>query len=301
MAEDDTKLLHDIFNRLGSVYPDLTKNATPFNNGNNGVVIDHNDGTLSKFAFSYSSVEGAAAAREDFEYEWAMLKLMDGVTFDGIEVPRPIGEIQYLDQPGADVFATYRMTKIDAQKLSVPFNEAACFYHMGRAMAQLHQGLAPLADAPALRRWREHGDLIPQLPFMDEDTNKTLAKGNSYLTANAMTGVHHGDYHFKNMIFDAQGRVIGVVDPAFMSASDNILRDFKEIPLKHRASAISGYESVTGKKLDPLLVPLTDLSRVAWKMLITSKSDAAFLNPAHKPEFDRALKSVRDLLGFTPS
>lgn len=167
---------------------------------------------------------------------------------------------------------------------------------MGRLLARFHTVAKPMAFAPFMsdeRYARYHR--IPLISEFSAAANKALGMANERLATLAIPGVVHGDFKEDNFFLYAEG----VCDVENTFASTNVMTDFLHDRLDNNVEpALKGYADEIGQSIDPLLLPLTKISRYAHALSQASNKDGHVNDLFH---LKRELHGIRDFTRYTPS
>ena len=257
--------LKTAFNFAAKTFPELTAGATPVGMGNFGIVIAHDDGTLTKIAFKPDNEKMREYAENGFRNETIALQLFTDHPLQDIATPRLIEPPVKLDNE--HYVGSYRMTRVPGsplkwwpEKKEELSTEWVKQQHAigGAALALFHKAAM---DVPFefLRNGERYQDsCIQQVEQLPDNINEAIAKANEYLQARKTGGVVHGDFHGENILAD-RGKATGVIDFSFAGLSENIYTDFRCVMPDYLPVFIKAYEQASGTKLDRHLVTATNL------------------------------------------
>lgn len=254
--------LNKIFANLVKAFPDRTDNARPIGMGFFGIVIDHNDSTVSKFIRRDENLDNFEMYLQGFYREITILELLKAKLNPGINFPELVGHSEELYTN--EFAATYRMTKIEGaasttlldRRCKVDFSNV--YQKAGAIAAKFHSiDSEGFPDIP--NRNGYDGQSVTVVPgILSDRTNNALLKVNQYLQEHRTQGLVHGDLGFQNLIYK-NNIPIGLVDFSFTGQANNQAADFCLIPENYLPDFIHGYEEQTGINLNRDLIRATRL------------------------------------------
>lgn len=295
-----------IFTELSRENPDLFAGATPVALGSHGMVIDHQDGSVSKIFLRGSSQAGQEEKEKLYADEIKILQLMNGTTIGAAATPELIGKTEQL--AGASAFASYRMTKLPGDEIkwdsfvntATPGEIEHHFRSAGELLAHFHNSLPQLATVTPPEKGMSCGASVEAIPALDSKTNMALRICNEYLQANMQPGVNHGDFHSANFKVNKDYDITGLFDASFAGRTKNYLGDFAAIPEKGLPFAIDAYEKAGGKPIDRTMLAMTQVSKdvamINWQLANPQRGPEALNNSLE--DLRRHLNKVADVTGL---
>lgn len=269
-----------------------------------GVVVEHPDGSLTKFLIEGENDSQKQENRQLLENEIGVLGRLRAHLPREIAIPRILKEPEFLGHQ--KYMAAYTMTKVPGtagqwypeQETRDAVTLEKTFENAGKALAVFHRAAAkiPLESMPVVRRCVSR---IEQQAGLGVEENAALAAADRYLTAHKKTGIVHGDYHGANMMVNARNEVTGMIDFSMTGVSGNHLLDFIGVPEKSMSPFVRGYERESGEKIDMNMVTLTSLALFTdrYSRLPPQIDEEKVLM---KKVVDRHLRGLVPITGYTP-
>lgn len=216
---------------------------------------------------------------ESMELETAALAALAQTDFGPYQIPRLVEPLQEL--PGDRFRAYYAMTKISglapgwddplifngriAYKKDSP-EQREHFRQAGELLGLFHKNAgAKLEHLDIPEKGR--GGHIPQVPALDNDTNRALAIADDYMQAHKQGGIIHGDFYGNNILADDSGNIHGLIDFGLLRRTSNKMIDAVRVPVSVFPDFREGYEQASGQTLDRFMVNLTSLGLCAYSLV----------------------------------
>lgn len=255
--------LKKVFDDLVSSFPEKTIGAKPIGMGYFGIVIAHDDNTVSKFIKRQDDIYGFEQALKGFYHEVQILDLFGRMSDVGVDIPKLVGEPEELYLNG--FAATYKMTKVDGisgsfqmdRRRKIDFNKL--YEEVGALTARFHRIGSEGFPAIPYRHGFD-GQKVPTVPNgLSDRLNRAIEKVDAYLQEHKTGGLVHGDLGVHNMMYNNYSPT-GIIDFAYTGYAANQLADICLIYDYFLPYFTHGYEQEAGKKIDPNLIVATRLS-----------------------------------------
>ena len=265
---DDLTLagMKEQFERLCRAGPALTAGAVPLGIGDYSLIIDHQDGTVSK-AFFYSPDPLTQQQNQSaFSNEARVLCLLNGEPLNNVHIPKLVEPARRIDN-SPDFFGIFRMTKLAGHSVNwetigqteTPERVKAHFHQAGQLMADFHartQSLKDVSLPPQGPSWSH----VQESPYLNEENNLILRKAGAYFKKYAKPAILHNDFHGSQLMRDDKGKIIGLLDFGYVCKSKNHLGELRWINMlcpEFMDTAMAGYEQQSGQKIDSVMMRIT--------------------------------------------
>ncbi len=256
----------DTHQRLLKDTPDLVSNTSPLALGSQGIVLDRGDGTLIKIYLRDKEAINSNNEKS-FLNEVEILDNLKGEKYGTAYTPKIL---EVIPLPNSiEAHGAYCMPKFKGHHLQWKiFAETANsnkvkthFRNVGKVLADFHTKAAPsLLDRYPEKKRLEYGTSIKNVPILNQKINQALDSCNAHLQQHMKSGVNHGDFNEANFLVNEEGETTVLLDPSFAGYTPNYLSDFAYIPANKVSIVIDEYEKITGEKIDPTMMLLTQLS-----------------------------------------
>lgn len=296
-----TEALYQKFNEASKALPELCHDADPLSMGNFGIVIRHDDNTLTKIFYKPRNPKWHDSVLSSFNNEVNTLRLLTASPLEELETPILLKEPELIDDK--KYMAHYSMTRVSGGSHTWDLNENIpdrpldkLYSNAGKALAQFHTATK---NMPFERAPHFHSSQINPVRFFDKKTNEALIKVDQYLEQHKIPGVIHGDYHGGNIMTDERHIVTGLIDFSATGQSDNVLSDFLSVPARYLPHFIKAYEEQSGRTIAPDAVEATKLSN--WLTYLHSIKDFPEAQENAMSEIYDCLENLQHISGFKPT
>ena len=228
-----------LYNHLVGLTDVFSSHAKVISRGYGGLVIDNQDGTVSKAYFRHNRIR---VYKDDVSYmgaEERALRFFEKHKMDEVCVPRIVDEPVYFEGDKKNPFfqGILRISKLkgyagewqgiqgrlSAEELSSHMEQA------GRVLAEFHRVTqdAPRENIFAVKPWDENFTLTSGY-FQDEENNE-LASADKVIRDSFTSRFVHGDFAGRNLMVSENGNITGLIDFAFSSFGHNLTQDFRGV------------------------------------------------------------------------
>ena len=233
-----------------------------------GLVVDHDDGTVSKILRRSSSVTDQKRIETLYTREIDILTALNGRVFGTVKIPTIVDKIILPENEG--FFASYRMTKLPGARTDWIKIKDVCeenrrrhFRSVGAMLAHFHEISAQIsAGVPPVHDWG-WADAVPHVQGADGRLCEALTTCDAYLKTNLSSGDLHGDVHHFNIMVDPDYEVTGLIDFSFSGLLPNRLLDFTRIPSSCLPYVLEEYIRHGGRPVDAVMMTMTKIGRSA--------------------------------------
>ncbi len=295
--------LRGIFEKLSRELPDRLSGSEPLGLGGQGIVVDHLDGTVSKFFFK-DSVLGD----EGFVNEVDLLRVIGGGTFGHAKTPELVDVVMIDDSE--IVYGAYRMTKLSGNEMNwhefvkaeSPKAIEKHFREAGALLAEFHARMqSALGERPvAPRKTFDWSNVIPAIPSLDHKTNQALSICKSRFEGLIEPGVNHGDFHCGNFRVDENFGITGLFDFSFTGTVPNRLMDFSIMPDDAISFATDEYQAINGRNsIDTDMVTMTQVSMSAEMINYWAGQPNGGGPPWHREQLYKCLNRLEHITGHS--
>ena len=286
-ANEGVQILHysaeqiqETFNKASLAFPELAKGATPLSMGMFGLVLEHEDTTITKIMFRPKDEYWFNLAKTHTENEITALRLFTEYPLEGVVTPSLIGEPTILDNQ--DYLGYYQISKLPGERMwwypqegqrsdSVWLKRGG--EEAGHLLAKFHRAALNIPSELLMGGKSTKNGKISQVEMFSDETNRALAKADTYLQEHKIAGVIHGDFHGGNIMVNPNNEVTGVIDFGFTSQSENIFYDFMNAKEEFMPSLIHGYEQESGQNIDRHVITASLLGKWVDRFIKMSEGD----------------------------
>lgn len=303
MASTWRQYLWNQFRKFQREFPKEAAGSKLLSGGGHGLIIDHNDGSISKYFTAQSDIYQRERSYRLLHKETGVLGYLEEHPMDGIETPKLLDEPEPLYSKSFS--ARYRMTRINGNHEPYHIEKSREYYEglyesIGSLLGKFHRATQ---DMPITAPVQELNFFkISHVEGAPKDVNDALTKANDHLLENPFAGVIHGDFH-RNNIMVQNGIATGIIDFSFSGRSDHLHHDFHRfLKSGHDEAFLRGYREENPIDIPPHIADLTDL------VYATQDLHTGFGFSTYAPEnqtsqwetVNAALNNLISITGFKP-
>ncbi len=301
--------LAEEFNKVCVSFPVFTKEAKPLGIGGFGIVIEHNDQTLTKILFKPGKEWGNYADKA-FKNESDVMRLFTDNPLNGLNHPLLIDEPNVMEND-EKYLGHYRMTHLEGHIISLhaPPNKVEpsilkrAHKSAGRMIAKFHREARKLPFEKLKQPPGHDGDEIKQISTLPAKTNEALAKANIYFQANKKEGIVHGDFHDGNILFDDDQEAVGLIDFSNTGRHKNIFVDLADMNEDYDEDFIQAYEDESGETIDRHMITATKLTlstNYLYKLEISHGDGQEDMEKDLRKSIEKDLRNISTITGYHP-